>query len=116
MHCAPITLLLVPMVASARADPAFTLDQASHFAKLALGCVRKELPNKIDHLVNDPSDVKRPKDLHPAFYGCLDWHSSVHGHWILVRLLRHFPALPEAARIREALDATLTAKNILAEG
>jgi hypothetical protein len=103
------------MVASARADPAFTLDQASHFAKLALGCVRKELPNKIDHLVNDPSDVKRPKDLHPAFYGCLDWHSSVHGHWMLVRLLRHFPALPEAARIREALDETLTAKNILAE-
>src|SRR5712692_359499 len=115
MHCAPIVLLLVPMVASARADPALTIDQASHFAKLALGCVQKELPNKIDHLVNDPNDVKRPKDLHPAFYGCLDWHSSVHGHWMLVRLLRIFRALPEAAQIRQALDGTLTAKNILAE-
>src|ERR1700687_972001 len=116
MRRAPIVLLLIPMVSSARVtDHALTIDQASHFAKLALGCVQKELPNKIDHLVNDPNDVKRPKDLHPAFYGCLDWHSSVHGHWMLVRLLRTFPALPEAAQIREALDGTRTAKNILAE-
>jgi hypothetical protein len=53
--------------------------------------------------------------MHPAFYGCLDWHSSVHGHWMLVRLLRQFPALPEAARIRSALNANLTAENIAAE-
>ena len=97
---ATIVLVLIPMAASALADRALTIDQASHFAKLALGCVQKELPNKIDHLVNDPSDVKRPRDLHPAFYGCLDWHSSVHGHWMLVRLLRIFRALPEAAQIR----------------
>ena len=103
------------MSPSARADQALTIDRASHFATLALRCVEKELPNKIDHLINDPSDVKQPKDLHPAFYGCLDWHSSVHGHWMLVRLLRTFPALPEAAQIRKSLDTTMTAANILAE-
>lgn len=115
MHRARIVLLFIAMPAPARADDALTIDRASHFAKLALGCVQKELPNKIDHLINDPNDVKRPKDLHPAFYGCLDWHSSVHGHWMLVRLLRTFPALPEAAEIRKPLGATLTAENILTE-
>src|ERR1700737_4880035 len=112
MHRAPIVLLFIAMPASARADDALTIDRASHFAKLALGCVQKELPNKIDHLINDPSDVKRPTDLHPAFYGCLDWHSSVHGHWMLVRLLRTFPDLPERQQIRQVLGAHLTAKNL----
>src|SRR5215469_6143002 len=115
MRQAAILLLLMAMSLSARADEALTIDRASHFARLALRCVEKELPNKIDHLINDASDVRRPKDLHPAFYGCLDWHSSVHGHWMLVRLLRTFPALPEAAQIRKSLDATMTAENILAE-
>lgn len=91
------------------------LDQASHFAKLALACVQRELPNSIAHMISDPSDVQRPRDLHPAFYGCLDWHSAVHGHWMLVRLLRTIPTLPEAAAIRAALDANVTADNIAAE-
>src|SRR6516164_9327523 len=115
MHRAAILLLLMAVSPSVHADEALPIDRASHFATLALRCVEKELPNKIDHLINDPSDVRRPKDLHPAFYGCLDWHSSVHGHWMLVRLLRAFPALPEAAQIRKSLDATITAENILAE-
>lgn len=91
------------------------LDQATRFATLALDCVQRELPNKIDHLIAGPDDVKRPRDLHPAFYGCLDWHSAVHGHWMLVRLLRTVPALPAAAQIRDALDANLTAASIAAE-
>src|SRR5262249_6178357 len=115
MRRAAISLLLIAMSPSARADEALTIDRASHFATLALRCVEKELPNKIDHLINDASDVRRPKDLHPAFYGCLDWHSAVHGHWMLVRLLRTVPRLPEAGRIRAALDANLTADNIAAE-
>ena len=90
-------------------------DQARRFARLALDCVQRELPNSIAHLINDPGDVKRPRELHPAFYGCLDWHSAVHGHWMLVRLLRTVPSLPEAAEIRAALDANLTAGNIAAE-
>lgn len=89
--------------------------QASHFAQLALKCVTREYPNKPEHVLNDGADVQSPKALHPAFYGCFDWHSSVHGHWMLVRLLRLFPDLPEAGDIRKALGANLSAANILAE-
>jgi Protein of unknown function (DUF2891) len=89
--------------------------QATRFARLALDCIQRELPNSIHHVISSPSDVQRPRELHPAFYGCLDWHSAVHGHWMLVRLLRTVPALPEAAEIRAALDANLTADNLAAE-
>ena len=65
--------------------------------------------------MNDAGDVRSPQALHPAFYGCYDWHSSVHGHWMLVRLLRMFPTLPEAGEIRQAIGANLSAKNILVE-
>jgi hypothetical protein len=92
-----------------------TREQASRFARLALKCVAKEYPNKLDHVMNDRDEVQNPRALHPAFYGCFDWHSSVHGHWMLVRLLRVFADLPEAAEIRKALDENLTAKNILVE-
>ncbi len=97
------------------ADLSLSEKQASHFAALALKCVRREFPNKPEHVINDPADVKNPKLLHPAFYGCYDWHSSVHGHWMLVRLLRVFPAFPEALQIRQALNANLDAENILVE-
>ena len=95
----------------------FTLTraQASHFASLALKCVAKEYPNKLDHTMNDAAEVQSPRALHPAFYGCLDWHSSVHGHWMLARLLRLFPDLPEARQIRAALNENLSAKNIQSE-
>ena len=95
----------------------FTLTraQASHFASLALNCVAREYPNKLDHTINDASEVQSPRRLHPAFYGCLDWHSSVHGHWMLVRLLSLFPDLPEAGRIRAALNENLSANNIPVE-
>ena len=92
-----------------------TQSQASHFASLALKCISREYPNKPEHVMNDGRDVDGPKKLHPAFYGCYDWHSSVHGHWMLVRLLRTFPNLPEAAQIRKALDANLKADNIAGE-
>src|SRR3954465_2903010 len=85
---------------------------ASHFAQLALKCVRQEYPNKLDHVMNGPQEVQAPRALHPAFYGCYDWHSSVHGHWMLARLLRTFPNLPEAAQIRSVLDENLSAANI----
>jgi len=118
------TLLVVqtPISASAFATSGRAADelslsqsQASRFARLALKCVAKEYPNKPDHVINDTADVEAPKNLHPAFYGCYDWHSSVHGHWMLVRLLRTFPALPEALEIRNALRASLSKENILAE-
>lgn len=92
-----------------------TQAQASHFAKLALKCVAREYPNKPEHVLNNGGDVQSPKGLHPAFYGCYDWHSSVHGHWMLVRLLRIFPELPEARDIRKALGNNLKASNISEE-
>ena len=95
----------------------FVLDQtqASHFAQLALKCARKEYPNKLDHVMSGENDVKPPQSLHPAFYGCYDWHSSVHGHWLLAHLLRLYPALPEAHKIRETLNTNLTTDNINVE-
>lgn len=96
-------------------DVSLTQAQASHFARLALKCVTREYPNKPEHVLNDAGDVQNPKALHPAFYGCYDWHSSVHGHWMLVRLLRMFPTLPEAGEIRQAIGANLSGKNILVE-
>jgi hypothetical protein len=89
-----------------------TQAEASHFASLALKCVRKEYPNKPDHTINDDADVRGPRAMHAAFYGCYDWHSSVHGHWMLVHLLRLFPSMPEARDIRSALDANFSARNI----
>ena len=70
---------------------AFDAHAAERFAKLALQCVHKEYPNKISHVLNSEADVAAPCKLTPAFCGCYDWHSSVHGHWLLVRLLRTFP-------------------------
>jgi len=92
-----------------------TQKDASHFAALALKCVNRELPNKPEHVINSPAEVQSPKQLHPAFYGCYDWHSSVHGHWMLVRLLKTFSSLPEDKQIRDALNANLTTENIRAE-
>jgi hypothetical protein len=88
---------------------------AERFASLALACVHKEYPNKIAHVLNGDADVKPPRELTPAFYGCYDWHSAVHGHWLLARLARRFPEAPLAARAREALDRSLTPENIAAE-
>lgn len=88
---------------------------ASGFARLAFHCIQKEYPNKLDHVMNDEGEVKSPKTLHPAFYGCFDWHSCVHGHWMLVRLLKLFPGLPEAKEIRMAIDKNLSVQNIKVE-
>ena len=63
------------------------------FAELALECVHKEYPNIIKHMMTGDEDVKTPKELYPAFYGCFDWHSSVHGHWLLTRIASQHPDL-----------------------
>lgn len=100
---------------SSTSSSTLTREEASHFAKLALKCVTKEFPNKPDHVINDGADVRGPHVMHPAFYGCFDWHSTVHGHWMLVRLLRLYPDLSEAAEIRAALNGNLAAENLAAE-
>jgi len=95
--------------------PSLTRDQASAFARLALKGIGKEYPNKPEHVLTGPEDVKAPKALHPAFYGSYDWHSSVHGHWMLVRLLRVFPDLAESTEIRQVLGQHLSAADLKAE-
>jgi hypothetical protein len=107
--------MLTPPTRAGEPMPALTREQASGFARLALKGLAKEFPNKPEHVMGGPGDVKGPRALHPAFYGSYDWHSSVHGHWMLARLLRRFPDLPEAGAIRAALGANLTAENLKAE-
>jgi hypothetical protein len=104
--------------ATAPAEPqAPSLDAAAaaRFAALALKCLHQEYPNHISHTLNSAADARPPHELTPAFYGCLDWHSDVHGHWLLVRLLRLFPDAPFAAQARAELARSLTAENIAGE-
>ena len=88
---------------------------AERFANLALACVHRPYPTKIGHTLNSDQDVKRPRDLTPAFYGCYDWHSSVHGHWMLARLARTFPEAPFAQSAKAALAQSLTEANLKQE-
>jgi len=92
-----------------------TAATADKFARLALACVDKEYPNKIAHVLNSPADVKAPHELTPAFFGCYDWHSSVHGHWLLAALARRFPTAPFANDATVALRKHITAANIAGE-
>src|SRR5437773_2321418 len=94
----------------------FDAKAAERFAKLALACVHKEYPNKISHNLSSDKDVAPPRKLTPAFYGCYDWHSSVHGHWLLARLVRTFPDASFALPAREALRQSLSVENIVQEG
>jgi len=120
-------LLLLPLMSVAvdnaapkfaTANPSsggFDATAADRFARLALACVGKEYPNKISHVLNGDADVAPPRKLTPAFCGCYDWHSSVHGHWLLVRLVRTFPEASFAGAAREALKKSLTAENLKQE-
>jgi hypothetical protein len=110
-----ISILLLIFVASASGASEFDAKAADRFAKLALACVHKEYPNKISHVLNSDADVAPPRKLTPAFCGCYDWHSSVHGHWLLARLLRTFPDASFAKPARDALRKSLTAENLKQE-
>ena len=95
--------------------PSLDRSSASRFADLALRCVGREYPYKPDHVLGGEADMRPPREFHPAFYGCYDWHSAVHGHWMLASLLRQFPDLPEASRIKEVLDRHLSPKAMQSE-
>src|SRR5262245_24582821 len=82
---------------AAPATPTVDAAAAARFAELALACVHKEYPNKISHVLNGDEDARPTRELTPAFFGCYDWHSAVHGHWLLARLARRFPDAPFAA-------------------
>jgi hypothetical protein len=94
---------------------ALTPALAAAFARVALSHMTKEYPNKLDHVLNKRADLKTPSQLHPVFFGSFDWHSCVHGYWLLATLLRLFPKLREAARIEELFDRQLTPAKVRAE-
>ena len=112
-----IAWLSLALALSASAAPAATLapDVAARFAALALKCLHQEYPNHISHTLSSAADARPPHELTPAFYGCLDWHSDVHGHWLLVRLLRLNPDAPFAAEARAALNQSFATDKIDAE-
>jgi len=93
----------------------FNEKNAYNFSKLALTCITKQYPNKPSHVINNKNEILSPKKLHPAFYGCFDWHSSVHGHWMLVKLLKMFPQIRNSKQIIETLNINLAPANIIAE-
>jgi len=88
---------------------------ASKFARLALTHVMREYPNKLDHVLSGPLDLKEPRDLHPVFFGSFDWHSCVHGYWLLATVVRLFPDIREAREIEKLFDTQLTPSKIEAE-
>lgn len=106
-----ITTVTIPTFGQTKIDQRM----AEGFAGMALRCIQQEFPNKPSHVMNDKQEILGPQEMHPAFYGCFDWHSSVHGHWMLIRLLKKFPNLPQAKTIREALSRNLTKDNLLNE-
>lgn len=94
---------------------ALTAEEANKLVELPLNCINVEYPNKLNQTLARAGDIGEPKELHPAFYGCFDWHSSVHAHWTLVNLLKQFPEMKKAEEIREKLKNSLTEENIRAE-
>src|SRR4051812_7815070 len=106
---------MLALIAATILSTNFDAKAAERFANLALACVHKEYPNKISHNLNSDADVAAPRKLTPAFYGCYDWHSDVHGHWLLARLARTFPDAPFAAPARAALEQDITPANIALE-
>jgi len=94
---------------------ALTPEIASKFARLALAHVEREYPNKLDHVLNDSDDVRSPRSLHPIFFGSFDWHSCVHGYWLLATVLRLYPDLAEANDIRALFTRQFTFANVAAE-
>ena len=108
-------ICLVLLGSTADASQSLQESVAGRFVELALACVNQEYPNKISHVLNSDEDVQPPRSLTPAFYGCFDWHSAVHGHWLLARLARLYPNADFSVNARAALDRSLTSDNIAGE-
>lgn len=111
-----LLILLISVFPLISFSQQLTMEQAVRLARLPLHCINNEYPNKTSHLINDTSEaVLLPSQLHPSFYGCLDWHSSVHGHWMLVRILKQFPGISNRDSIVSVLQNSFMAEKIKAE-
>jgi len=93
-------------------NPKLNLEQAKRLISLPIHCINTEYPNKLGQTIGSDADLQSPKSLHPAFYGCFDWHSSVHGHWSLVSLLKQFPELDKAEKVKQMLLNNISKENI----
>lgn len=107
--------LCAAAVSASATSPVQPSEAVERFAALALACVHQEYPNKLSHVLASAADAAPPRALTPAFYGCYDWHSSVHGHWLLARLARTFPQAKMAGEARAALTQSLQAEHIAQE-
>lgn len=107
--------LLLLLAAGLTSAQDLTQRQADHLATLPIKCLQQEYPNKTGQLLADSTEIAAPRTLHPAFYGCFDWHSSVHGHWSLVYLLDRFPGLADKENIIAKLSQNLSRENVAAE-
>ncbi|MCM8570596.1 DUF2891 domain-containing protein [Gramella jeungdoensis] len=92
-----------------------TIDEANELVELPLSCIDTEYPNKLGQTLESKEAIGEPHELHPAFYGCFDWHSSVHAHWSLVSLVKQFPKIEKKEAVREALQNSLSEENIRGE-
>ena len=110
-----LPILLLGVAPPALSGQAIDSTFARRFGELALACVHQEYPNQISHVMQSDADALPPRELTPAFYGCYDWHSSVHGHWLLARLARLAPGTDLARRARAALDESLTPEHVAGE-
>jgi Protein of unknown function (DUF2891) len=96
-------------------DVTIDMAMATRLAQMVLNCIDQEYPHNAIYWLDCDADLQPPRVLTPVFYGCLDWHSAVHGHWLLVRLCRYFPAAKFQAPARQVLSQSLTSVKIEAE-
>ncbi|MEM7280985.1 MAG: DUF2891 domain-containing protein [Pseudomonadota bacterium] len=94
---------------------ALSIEDANNLIKLPISCATQEYPNKLNQVLKNADDLRSPRDLHPAFFGCFDWHSSVHGFWSMTKLLKAEPSVGSADKARQLLRTTITSQNITAE-
>src|SRR5262249_18617033 len=92
-----------------------TLEIAENFTNIALAHVGREYPNKMDHVIGGPDDLVGPRAAHPIFFGSFDWHSCVHGYWLMARLLRRYPQLSAARKVSALFEEQVTKENVSAE-
>lgn len=95
--------------------PTFTQHEAENLLKLPIACFSKPYPYKLGQTLESAADLKEPKELHPVFYGCFDWHSAVHGYWSMLTLIKNFPEMEKAEEVKNILKTNITKENILIE-
>ncbi|MEO1118989.1 MAG: DUF2891 domain-containing protein [Pseudomonadota bacterium] len=112
---AAVSVAVISGQLSHASDRAMSADEVGRFAQLAMDCIPQEYPNKLNQVLTDATSLRSPKDLHPAFYGCYDWHSSVHGHWMLVKALREYDNLPHRDVVLSQLLDSMSEDKIATE-